>query len=306
MAEIQILSKSRFGMVTYNPQISYPSLVDDFLNIFLPKMKEHSQHFVWAIEKDGTPDRHCHSVFLVSDKEDSSQKVRQKFIEFKLMKDFLKHSAKECMGVGPVQLQAVLLSPGEKLHHMIKIGYCLKENPIQREFTFSSGVITQCVKLYWSSIKTQIVTTNDWDLLTTKNIYTKLPYILKETNIDLTGDDLLYHLSTKQVGYVNITPKQLKTVCLQLKINQEFKGEKNEEKLHLLKMQINEHSEWDDHWLDLNPNAFQNPWIGKYRKIYKKHKQLVEDSNDMLKKLRDIAEPGTRYYKHKDIICPPD
>ncbi len=284
MDDTHILSQHRFGMVTYSPQISYPSLTNDFLNIFLIKLKELSPHFVWGIEKDGQPGVHFHCVFSVTKafedvKEITSQKVKTKFLLYKEMKNFLNHARVKC-SCGPHQLQAVLLT-NDHLHHMTKIGYCLKENPLRKEITFSLQTITEAIRFYWSSIKTQITVTDDWDLLTPQNAYIKLPHICKDQNIDLTGDELLYFLSINGVGYVNISTKQLKTVCLQLKTKQEFKGEKNPLKLHQLKLKLNEHAEYESE--KLNPADVQNPWISKYMTIFKQYRALVEDYNELLK-----------------------
>ena len=42
------LANSRFGLITYKPQISYPSLTDDFLTIILPKLKQKCNFFYGA------------------------------------------------------------------------------------------------------------------------------------------------------------------------------------------------------------------------------------------------------------------
>lgn len=241
---MEILENSRFGFITYRPQISYPSLTLDFLNIILPKLKSKCNYFLWAIEDYEEPSQHIHIFFKLHKSETKKQKIKQNYIDYKEMKNFLKYTIEQC-SCGPNQLDIVLVPEGVE-PAMTKIGYCLKQNPIKHEIMgIPKQIITESIKFYKSIEKTTLPSQEDWDLITPKNVYTKLPFIFKKHNIDPYGPDFLYNCSIQNIGVANISFKQLKTAYLQLKIKSIYKDKNKTEILQELKDKLNQEAEWE-------------------------------------------------------------
>lgn len=280
------LQNNRFSLITYRPHVSYPSLTDDFLTIILPKIKQKCNFFLWAIEKDGTPDKHIHIFLKLKETECKEAKIKQNYLNFKEMREFLEHSKKDCE-CNHRQLDYPLLKNSYE-NHMAKLGYCLKENPKRfGSVGISKEVMTECLNFYMATEKCKPSTEEDWDLITPKNVYTKLPYLLKKHNIDPYGHDFLYHCSTVNIGIVNITPRQLKIAYCQLKIKEYFKDENSQEKVHQLKENLNEEMTWhplEDHY---NFHEYDSEKLNR----------LKEENNKQRDQIRKIGEINRKLLK---------
>jgi transcriptional regulator of met regulon len=287
------LTNSRFGLITYKPQISYPSLTDDFLTIILPKLKQKCNFFLWAVEDDDTPMRHIHIFLKLNKNEEKKQKIKQNYLDFKAMKDFLSHSIKHCEG-NSHQIDHPLLTQ-DLHHHMDRLGYCMKQNPRRWGCEgISDEIITQCVKLHHANEKVKPTTEEDWDLLTPKNVYTKLPHIFKTKNIDPYGHDFLYHCSINNIGLANISVKQLKIAYTQLKIKSIYKDEEKKHNLSNLKESLNQEMDWED----FEHKNFQNT---DTQMLNEKNSELsvAQKKIDDMKKRIISLESGNIHYRSK-------
>lgn len=283
------LENSRFTLITYKPQVSYPSLTDDFLTIILPKLKQKSNFFLWSIEADETPDKHIHIFLKLKDTEHKEGKIKQNYLNFKAMKDFLDYAKKDC-NCNHRQLTHPLLK-NELENHMAKLGYCLKENPKRYgSVGISEQLMTECLKFYWSTEKCKPSTEEDWDLITPKNVYTKLPHIFKTHNIDPYGHDFLYNCSIKDIGIANISPKQLKTAYCQLKIKQIYKDKEKTEILHCLKDKLNTEYDWHDMEDYYDFHEHDSDKLNRKNIDLEKQNKKIKEQTERIIELQDAVE----------------
>ena len=238
--------------------------------------------------------RHIHIFLKVKDTELKEAKIKQNYLNFKAMKDFLSHAQKQCECTHR-QLTCPLLTPPDLHHHMDRLGYCMKQNPRRWGCVgMDDQLITECVKLHWANEKVKPTTEEDWDLITPKNVYTKLPHIFKTKNIDPYAPNFLHNCSIQNIGLANITPKQLKTAYCQLKIKDSFKDENKIQITQNLNDKLNQLYDWEDFEHCDFQNTDNQMLADKKTELQKAEKKI----EDMKKRIVSL-EKGNIHYRDK-------
>lgn len=298
--EFQQVLSSKFALLTFNPHPSEQEVLNDFHNLFFPLISSKSKYCGFSTEKEGTTDRHIHYIFSCPDSCSDISKVKARvFVKpIKQFQKYLKDSAKLTI-INDNNTQALNYKYVKDTNEdkMKTIGYCFKDNSSNRSTeTFSEDFITQCVKFYYANRKIdKSKVSTDWDLITPKNVYTKLPQVSKEKNIDLYGHNLLYSLSKSKVGIANISPKQLKTAYIQLKIAEYSQDEeKNSNLLVNSSRELNDEYDW--HILNDDELIYKNKdHIEKLEDIIKKQTQEIFNLTEDLKE----KDKAYKYWRNK-------
>lgn len=236
--ELSEIDKANFTFITFRAHVSEPQVFEDFISIFLPYISLKFPFYIYSIEDDDTPSRHIH--LLLNHNEKDKQKLKQK-IEAKYFKEFTKslisketalsHAIK--YGKGP---------DGEDFGFTMKIedkmkciGYIYKDiTRRNRTEGISQDCITQCCDFYYANRRIKNSTENDWKIITTKNIHTKVEQFCKENKQDLNSPILQQNMVKHKHTFINLTIKQRKMAFAELRyyngkddhnIQQDLQGE---------------------------------------------------------------------------------
>lgn len=236
--ELSDLDKANFTFITFRAHVSEPQVFEDFISFFLPHISSKFPFYIYSIEDDDSPSRHIH--LLLQHNEKDKQKLKQK-IEAKQFKEFTKllknketalsHAIK--YGKGP---------DGEDFGFTMKIedkmkciGYIFKDITRRNKLSgLSQSLITQCCDFYFANRRIKNATDNDWKIITTKNIHTKVEQFCKEKNQDLNSPLLQHNMVKDKYTFINLTTKQRKMAFAELRyyngkdghnIQQDLQGE---------------------------------------------------------------------------------
>jgi len=290
--ETKDILSHKFGFVTFTPHPSEIEVLNHFHNLFFPMISLKSKFVGFSTEKHGTPDQHIHYIFtLPPDGETQKLKAR---IFVKSINDFKKYLKREgkLTVINDNNTQALNYKYVKNTNEdkLKTIGYVFKDNSPSRHTPFPEDFITQAVKFYYANRKIdKSEVKSDWHLLTPKNVYTKLPHICKENNIDCYGPNLLANLSYSKVGIANITPKQLKSAYLQLKIHELKDDPENSQIMNALINELNDSYEWDF----LESCKFHN----KMDEVLSQKNKQIQDLVRQKKEYKEMVD-SQREYRH--------
>ena len=308
MEDDEIL-RHNYGFVTWRPQPSEQHLLKMFHHIFYPIIHAKSKYVGFFCEKEGTPDAHLHYIFSCSQACNDTSKVKQRVL-VKPIEDFgkmIKKTGKLSLikddGTGALNWKYVRNTTIDK---MKVIGYTFKECCNMRSSgAFPEEYIVQCVHFYYANRKLQESATpsidTDWDIITPKNVYTKLPQVSKDKNIDLYGANLIHNLTIKHIALANISPKQLKVAYLQLKIAELSKdSDGNSYQIKSYLQCLHGDLDWDlpheDH-NDIYPN---DEIIENQKLLIEKQKQMIHELKQDLKDKHKAMEYWQ--YEYKNVV----
>jgi len=303
MEDDEIL-KHNYGFATFRPHPSEQHLLKMFHHIFYPILHAKSKYVGFSCESEGTPDAHLHYIFSCSQSCNDTSKIKQRVL-VKPIQDFnkmLKKTGKLTLikddATGALNWKYVKNKTEDK---MKIIGYTYKESCNMRSSgAFPEEYIVQCVHFYYANRKLQESATpsidTDWDLITPKNVYTKLPQVSKDKNIDLYGANLIKNLTIKHVGLANISPKQLKVAYLQLIIAEKSKDyDSNSYMIKSYLHQLHQDLDWDIP--DEDPN---NKIIEKQKALIKKQEQMIHELKCDLEDKHKAMEYWQ--YEYKNVV----
>lgn len=201
---------SRYVFFTFRPQINDQDLFEDFLKLFLPFIKSHSE-YVYSVENDGMLTKHIHAVMLgkYADKDKFFQKWNKTngLVGFKTMcKKFTNTDE------NGFDTKLVPDTDNDKLH---VIGYTCKEITEGRgHYNMTEDLITKSLEFYHAHkrIKAKEKSSKDWTLITTKNVYAHIEDYIEKNEIKLPDPLLTTKLSSDRYGLCNITSRQIRLV----------------------------------------------------------------------------------------------
>jgi len=203
-----------FYLFTFRPQITEQDLFENFLTIFIPEIKRLTK-YSYSIEEDNTLQKHIHVVAESKAKDLSAFK---QIFNKKIFKDFkstLKTKQTNEHGFDDQKIRE---------EDFLKVlGYVNKETQcLRREYNFTNEEILQAVDYYYTSkhIDKSKHISNDWTILTTKNIHVIIEDYVKKHNIDyndyLVEQTIKIAMIRDKYSFASISKKQLSTVFNEL------------------------------------------------------------------------------------------
>jgi REP element-mobilizing transposase RayT len=167
---------------TFRPQITEQNLLNQFLTIFLPEVKQKSLKYSYSIEEPNTLNQHFHIIAEFPDTIKDLSKLRQIFNK-KVYADFkeaLKHKQTSDVAFDD---KLVKDDPHDKLK---VLGYVNKAtDSIKKYEGFTNEEILQAVEYYYTAKhleKSKVKT--DLKVLTTKNMSIHILDYCKKNNLD--------------------------------------------------------------------------------------------------------------------------
>lgn len=175
--------KMPYFLYTFRPQISEQNLFEQFLDIFLPFLKEFPK-YSYSIEEDGTLQQHIHIIYEHHATDNSKalpQKLNRKM--FSLFKSVLKNKMTNEKGFDDRMVDNTSEDLLKVLGYVNKETNCLRRKSVG----FTNEQILEAVKYYYASEHLdKSVVKNDLNIMTPKNIHISIKDYCVKNNLEPT------------------------------------------------------------------------------------------------------------------------
>jgi len=207
----------RYVFFTFRPHPLDLQKFEDYIKLFLPFVSDHLE-YAYAIEKDGTPDRHIHAL-LGSDTYRDLDKFKQAYQGKKRgMKQYQDMIARGCQTTALHGWDSRLL-PDTEDDFSKTLGYIFKEVNPRMETNYTTQTVTDAVEHYYAHrrLDASHPRAKDWITVTKKNAAQHIPDFVEKfkEKYKISGirdKKLPYYMAKERYMLVELSPKNYEVI----------------------------------------------------------------------------------------------